>query len=206
MTILFPLQRWQIVKWSTIAIALIFVLILLFYGVNEAGFRIAIRFTARSSCILFLLAFCASSLHRIKTTPFSNWLLRNRRYLGLSMAISHAFHAIAIAGVAILTTENMVPDNLDANLGYGFILLMTITSFKRPAAILGRRNWRILHTLGMYYLWLSFTVAFSSRLSESWLIYTPFVSILILAVVVRLISKNNRSYLKIFFEKSKKSG
>ena len=197
----FPLQRWQIVKWSSMAIALVFALILLFNGIDEASFRIAIRFTARSSCILFLLAFCASSLHRIKKTPFSNWLLGNRRYLGLSMAASHGFHAIAIAGVAILTTENMVRDNLDANLGYGFILLMTVTSFKRPAAILGRRNWRILHTVGMYYLWLSFTVAFSMRLSESWLIYTPFVLILILAVVLRWMPKSTRSYLKVFCKK-----
>ena len=195
MTKLFSLQRWQIVKCSTIVIALIFVLILLFYGVNEASFRIAIRFTARSSCILFLLAFCASSLHRIKTTPFSNWLLSNRRYLGLSMAVSHGFHAIALAGVAILTSENMVRDNLDANLGYAFIILMTITSFKRPAAILGRRNWRILHTLGMYYLWLSFIVAFSTRLRESWLIYPPFVLALILGLILRLIPKKKNQKL-----------
>ena len=195
MTKLFSLQRWQIVKWSTIAIALIFALILLFNGINEAGFRIAIRFTARSSCVLFWLAFCASSLHRIKKTPFSNWLLSNRRYLGLSMAVSHGFHAIAIAGVAILTSENMVRDSFDASLGYVFIILMAITSFKRPAAVLGRRNWRILHTVGMYYLWLSFTVAFGMRLSESWIIYLPFVVALILVVILRLIPKKKRHKL-----------
>ena len=195
MTKLFLLQRWQIVKWSTIAIAFVFALILLSNNVNEASFRIAIRFTARSSCVLFLLAFCASSLHGIKKTPFSHWLLNNRRYLGLSMAISHGFHAIAIAGVAILTSENMVPDSLDASLGYVFIILMTITSFKRPAAVLGRRNWRILHTIGMYYLWLSFTVAFGMRLSESWLIYPPFVLALILVAILRIIPKKKRHKL-----------
>lgn len=73
-------------------------------------------------------------------------------------------------------------------MGYLFIVLMTITSFERPAAILGRRNWRILHTVGMYYLWLSFTYAFSERLYESWLIYTPFVAVLILALSLRFIT------------------
>ena len=101
------------------------------------------------------------------------------------MAVSHGFHAIAIAGVAILTSENMVRDNHLANLGYVFIILMTITSFNRPAAILGKRNWRILHTVGMYYLWLSFTFSFAKRLTESWLIYFPFVFILILAFLLR---------------------
>jgi len=181
------LQKWQIVKSSTTIIAIVFCLILLVNGINEDSFRIAIRFTARSSCVLFLLAFLASSLRRLKPTSISRWLVANRRYLGLSMAISHGFHAIAIAGVAILTEENMVRDNHGANLGYLFIILMTITSFPRPAAILGRRGWRILHTVGMYYLWLSFTVAFSERLNESWLLYSPFISALILVLIVRFV-------------------
>jgi methionine sulfoxide reductase heme-binding subunit len=181
-----PTQKWQIVKWSTIFITTIFALILLLHGINEPSFRIAIRFTARSSCILFLLAFCASSLHRFKSTSLTNWLLRNRRYLGLSMAVSHGFHAVAIAGVAILASENMVRDNHSANLGYLLIILMTLTSFERPAAILGRRNWLILHRVGMYYLWLSFTYAFSQKLNESWLIYGPFLIVLIIAITIRI--------------------
>ena len=192
MNTIFALQRWEIVKWSTIIIGAVFALILLFNGINEASFRIAIRFTARSSCILFLLAFCASSLRKFQSTPLTNWLLKKRRYLGLSMAISHGYHAIAIAGVAILTSENMVRDNHGANLGYVFIILMTITSFEAPAAILGRRNWLILHTVGMYYLWLSFIYAFSERLNESWLIYSPFITILILSITLRFISLKNR--------------
>jgi len=184
--------QWQIVRCVTIFIATVFGFILSTNGINEASFRIAIRFTARSSCILFLLAFTASSLHRLAPSYTSNWLLQNRRYLGLSMAISHGFHAVAIAGVAVLTSENMVRDNHLANLGYIFIIVMTITSFKRPAALLGKRNWRILHTLGMYYLWLSFTFSFAKRLSESWLIYAPFVILLILAIVLRLLPSKHK--------------
>ena len=192
MTTIFAIKKWQIVKWSTIIILTTFALILLNNGFNEASFLIAIRFTARSSCILFLLAFCASSLRKFSSTPLTNWLLGNRRYLGLSMAISHGFHAVAIAGVAILTSENMVRDNHGGNLGYVFIILMTITSFKRPAAILGRRNWRIVHTVGMYYLWLSFTYSFSLRLNESWSIYLPFVAALICALILRWIPAKKR--------------
>ena len=182
-------SKWQIVKYATVFLATAFAFILFVNGVNESSFRIAIRFTARSSCILFLLAFSASSWRRFTATSVTNWLLQNRRYLGLSMAICHGFHAMAIAGVAILTSENMVRDNHLATLGYIFIILMSITSFKRPAAILGRRNWRILHTVGMYYLWLSFITAFSEKLTESWLIYLPFTALLILAFILRLLLK-----------------
>jgi methionine sulfoxide reductase heme-binding subunit len=182
-----PIQRWQIVQWSTLIIATVFMVILLVEGMKEDSFRLLIRFTARSSCILFLLAFIASAWQKLKPSKVSQWLLQNRRYFGLSMAISHGFHAVAIAGVAVLTSENMVRDNFGANLGYIFILLMTITSFPRPAALLGRRSWKILHTLGMYYLWLSFTVAFTEKLGESWLFYTPWVIALISALILRMI-------------------
>ena len=192
MSKILSLQKWQLVKYSTVFIASVFVFILLFNGINESSFRIAIRFTARTSCILFLAAFCASSLRQISSNSLTNWLSSNRRYLGLSMAVSHGFHAVAITGVAVLTSENMVRDNHGATLGYVFILLMTITSFKSPAAILGRRNWKILHTVGMYYLWLSFTIAFSERLNESWFIYIPFVTVLILALILRLIQRNRK--------------
>lgn len=191
-----PIQKWQIVQWSTLIIATVFILILLVEGMKEESFRLLIRFTARSSCILFLLAFIASAWQKLKPSQASNWLLQNRRYLGLSMAMSHGFHAIAIAGVAILTSENMVRDNFGANLGYIFILLMTITSFKRPAAVLGRRNWKILHTLGMYYLWLSFTVAFVEKLAESWLFYAPWVAMSISALIFRLLMLVKRSRLR----------
>ena len=191
MTIALKFNKWQIVKYVTIFITTVFTFILFSNGINEPSFRIAIRFTARSSCILFLLAFVASSLRHIAPGSVNNWLLQNRRYLGISMAISHAFHAIAIAGVAILTSENMVRDNHLASLGYVFIILMTITSFKRPADILGKRNWRILHAVGMYYLWLSFIVAFAERLTASWLIYFPFVFALILGFLLRFVTAKN---------------
>ena len=181
------LQKWQIVNFAAIAIATVFISILAFKGTNEASFRILIRLTARSSAVLFLLAFTASPLQRLKPSNLSNWMLRNRRYFGLSMAISHGFHAVAIAGVAVLTSESMVGrDSLDASLGYVFIFLMTITSFPYPAAILGRRNWKVLHTVGMYYLWLSFTVAFGSRIAEAWLFYLPVTVILIATLMLRV--------------------
>lgn len=182
-----PIQKWQIVQWSTLIIATVFALILLAQGMREDSFRLLIRLTARSSCILFLLAFIASAWQKLKPSKVSQWLLQNRRYFGLSMAISHGFHAVAIAGVAVLTSENMVRDNFGANLGYVFILVMTITSFQRPAALLGRRSWKILHTVGMYYLWLSFSVAFGTRIGESWLFYTPWVIVLISALILRLV-------------------
>lgn len=180
-------QGWNLVKNSAIIIFSLFILILIFHGINKPSMRIAIRLTARTSCILFLLAFSASSLRRLKSNKLTQWLLRNRRYLGLSMAVSHGFHAIAIIGAVMLSTGEISTDNHGGNLGYFFIIAMTITSFSYPASFLGDRGWKILHTVGMYYLWLAFIVTFSEKLSESMVIYLPFVSLLTIAIALRLI-------------------
>ncbi|GAB4235921.1 MAG: hypothetical protein Kow0049_20760 [Stanieria sp.] len=94
---------------------------------------------------------------------------------------------IAIIGAAILSTGEIPTDNHGGNLGYFFIVAMTITSFSYPASFLGDRGWKILHTLGMYYLWLAFIVTFSKGLAKSMIIYLPFVSLLIMAIALRLI-------------------
>jgi len=181
-------QGWHIVGWSTLVIGIMFVLILLIHGINEQGMRVAIRATARTSCLLFLSAFVASTLRRIWSSKLTEWLRTNRRYLGVSFAVSHAYHALAIIGLAIATAEDAVQTDHGGNLGYFLIIAMTATSFRSTAAWLGHRAWQILHTVGMYYLWLAFTYAFSLRLNESILIYTPFVGLLILAMMLRLIA------------------
>ena len=183
----YRLQGWNIVGWTTLSISIIFLGILIVHGINEQSMRIAIRTTARTSCLLFLCAFVASSLRYFWSTKITRWLRVNRRYLGVAMAASHGFHAVAIVGLAVLTADSSLSNNHGGNLGYFFIIAMTATSFPSTAALLGHRNWKILHTVGMYYLWLAFIYTFSYGLQESLSIYLPFVSLLAIAFLLRLI-------------------
>ena len=41
--------------------------------------------------------------------------------------------------------------------------------------------------MGLYYLWLAFVYSFGKRIEELRLIYLPFVSLLIIAIALRLI-------------------
>jgi sulfoxide reductase heme-binding subunit YedZ len=100
----FALQGWRIVGFSALTVGTIVGAIWLFHGIDEQGMRMAIRATGRTSTILFLSAFVASSLHKLWSTPLSVWLLKNRRYLGISMAVSHTYHAIALFGLWIVTS------------------------------------------------------------------------------------------------------
>ncbi len=183
-------QKWSIVGFSALAIAAMLASILLIHGVDEQSMRIAIRATARTSCILFVSAFIASSVRKIWSNQLSTWLLKNRRYLGVSFAVSHGFHALAIIGLAIVTPHSAVETDHGGNLGYLFIIALTATSFDRTAKLLSPNAWKILHTVGAYYLWLALTYPFSMGLvdRQSIHIYLPFVALLVFAVVLRLFS------------------
>ncbi len=180
------LQRWNIVGFSALIIGIMVAIIWLIYGIDEQGMRMAIRATARTSYILFLGAFVASALRRIWSNSFTAWLLKNRRYLGISMAVSHTYHAIAILGLWFATSGVTPKFDPGGALGYLFLIAMTITSFERPAAWIGQPAWKILHTTGMHFFWLAFTLEFSLRIQESMLIYLPLVILLVLAIMLRL--------------------
>lgn len=183
-------QKWNIVGFSALAIAAMLASILLIHGIDEQSMRIAIRATARTSCILFVSAFIASSVRKIWSNQLSTWLLKNRRYLGVSFAVSHGFHALAIIGLAIVTPHTAVETDHGGNLGYLFIIALTATSFDRTAKLLSPNAWKILHTVGAYYLWLALTYPFIMKLvdRQSISIYLPFVALLVFAIVLRLFS------------------
>jgi DMSO/TMAO reductase YedYZ heme-binding membrane subunit len=156
------------------------------------GVRLAIRLTARTSLTLFLLAFTASALSRLCPVPFTRWLRANRRYIGVSFAISHLVHAVAIIALVQLDYHlfrqiTNIGAYIGGGLAYMFILLMTLTSFDRTMALIGRNIWISLHTIGMWYIWLSFSLNFGKRIPGNSLYLIP-VSLIVLAMVIRLVA------------------
>jgi hypothetical protein len=191
----FALHGWRIVGFSMLTVGTIVGVIWLFHGIDEQGMRMAIRATARTSTILFLGAFVASPLRKLWSTPLSAWLLKNRRYLGISMAVSHTYHAIALFGLWIVTAGAAPQLGLLGTFGYVLLIAMTVTSFKRPAAWLGKPGWKILHTTGMHFFWLGLLFEYSSNLPKSMLIYSPFVILLVLAMMLRLAASRKQKEL-----------
>ncbi|AFY96556.1 Ferric reductase like transmembrane component [Chamaesiphon minutus] len=179
------MKGWPIVMTVTIALGVAVVAILSSMGLTETSTLILVRLTARSSCLLFLLAFIAAPLRRLWQSPLSLWMVQNRRFLGLSMAVSHTYHAIAFSTLQLAIRQQAFSANPLAILGYAFLLAMTITSFSATAKVIGRRAWRVLHTAGMYYFWLIFAVEFGRRARLEWgyLFLTLLVSI---AMLVRI--------------------
>ncbi len=156
------------------------------------GVRMVIRFTARTSLVLFCLAFSAAALARLWPNAWTKWQRRNRRYLGVSFAASHGLHAVAIAVFARMDPAGFADaTNLASyvfgGIGYAFIVAMTATSFDRTAAAIGPRAWRVLHLSGGYYLWFQFMVSFGKRIPGMPL-YSLFLVPLLVVMALRLIA------------------
>jgi len=156
------------------------------------GLRMVIRFTARTSLLLFCLAFSAVALVRLWPNAWTHWQRRNRRYLGVTFAASHAIHAVAITAFAMLDRAGFAAatsavSTIFGGIGYLVIIALTVTSFDRTAALLGTRAWRRLHLIGGYYLLLQFTISFGKRIPEMPL-YALFLVPLAAVFALRMIS------------------
>ncbi len=153
------------------------------------GVRLLIRLTARTSLVLFLAAFTASSAAARWPGPVTRWMRGRRRPLGLAFALSHAIHLAAIVAFARLDhpayeVATRMTSLAAGGLAYAFIAAMAATSSDAAVAWLGARAWRRLHWLGAWFVWISFAVAFGKRVPQS-PVYAAPLALLLLALAVR---------------------
>ncbi|WFU74671.1 hypothetical protein [Bradyrhizobium sp. CB2312] len=185
-------EGWRLLVVFTLSLIALSLWIASMRQFEVEGVRMVIRFTARSSLLLFCLAFSAAALARLWPNGWTRWQRRNRRYLGLSFAASHAIHAVAIVAFASMDPAGFAEATSAASfifggIGYGFIIAMSATSFDRTAALIGPRAWRALHLAGGYYLWFQFMVSFGKRVPAMPL-YAAFLVPLLVVMALRLIA------------------
>ncbi|MBI2963557.1 MAG: hypothetical protein HYY35_07365 [Deltaproteobacteria bacterium] len=161
------LKGWRLVGWAALVLVTMAAAIVTAHGLTTQGMGALLRATARTSALLLLAAFVATPARVARPGPASRWLVENRRYIGVSFAVSHAVHLLAIIGLAVVARQgpgwNVA---VLGGIGYLFIAAMTATSFDRTAAWLGQRRWKRLHTTGLYYLWMTFTLSFLGSASR----------------------------------------
>jgi hypothetical protein len=118
-----------------------------------------IRFSVQLAVPWLYLAFVASSLHTLLPGPFSRWLMRNRRIVGLCFAAGMAWQLVFILWLVLghrdyyLEEAYSVYDLAEQVPGYFILIAMTLTSFRPGRQWLTGRQWRILHKGGIYFLW-----------------------------------------------------
>ena len=191
------MNGWRLVGTLSLLLGAMTLYLVASQGWDIDGVRLAIRATARTSLVLFVAAFTASAMVELLPSEATQWQRRNRRYLGVSFAVSHFIHLGAIISLATLDTTlswklTNVTTIVLAGTAYLFIAAVAATSFDRTAAWLGPRKWRLLHLVGGWYIWISFAVAVGKRVPlDSF--YWPMAALVLAAAIVRLLAMHQRS-------------
>ncbi len=126
---------------------------------SALGVSSMIQFSVRLAVPWLFIAFCASSLVVIFPGEFSRWVLRNRRMFGLCFASGMAWQLFFIVWLVVGHFDYYMEEAydylslLEQVPGYVLLIAMTITSFGFGRSKLSPKQWKILHTGGIYFIW-----------------------------------------------------
>jgi len=181
---------WDVVKIAVGIPFLLYATCFFFIGFNEDGTRAAIAWSAKISFTLFCLAFAASTAHLRIRNSLSFWWLMNRKYFGISFAINHLLHLsflVILQQVFHPVFDLAAGTSLVAGgLAYLFIVLMLLTSFETFAKYLSQKNWKLLHTIGGYWIWVIFMSTYFKKVMNVGVSFLPFVLVLIFVLLLRI--------------------
>ena len=153
-----------------------------------------IRLSVQFASPWIYIAFVTSALTTLFPNAFSKWLLRNRRYTGLSFAAGFGWQAVFIAVLLTLYPAHYwddlhkASDLLGRSLSYIFLLALTITSFLSVRRKMSRAQWHWLHLIGIWYFWAAIWVSYAEQaLSQNAkTIDVVFAVLGLLALILRL--------------------
>jgi sulfoxide reductase heme-binding subunit YedZ len=184
---------------AAIATAIVVVATLGGDGAQETRFAALTAGTARLAFPIFAVAFTASALCMLLPSPATRWLVRNRRHLGLAFAFVHFIHLGAL--VALNAERDTVPDTVTlvgGGLAYLFVLAMALTSSDAAQRLL-RGNWRRLHVIGGWWIWVVFTQSYAGRVvggAEPWNVYVLLTAVAVAIPLLRFVAWRKRRALE----------
>jgi hypothetical protein len=164
--------RAAVLRWAPPALLLMVAAILLTQGWGEPGVREVVRWTARTSLVLFCLAFVSWGL-----AP-SSWPVRHRSGLLSALALSHGLHLMAIAALALHTGGANLAERASRLAGGGLAYAVIFLGAWRPASAWVK--W------GSFWVWTVFLVSYLPRAVEAPMPFGLAVAVLAAAMAVRL--------------------
>lgn len=189
------LYGWNLTKFISVLLFINVISIVLLNDINnKETVSVLIRSTAKLSFILFMSAFVASSLHHYIKNRLTRWLLQNRRYIGVSFAVSHYLHLGALILMTLHIDFNVFEDRglFRTAIGataYAFITLMTITSFDSTRNLFGEKNWIRIHTIGGYLIWIIFAKSYLLDLTSPIRIFFALIAVSVLVLRISVLLK-----------------
>jgi methionine sulfoxide reductase heme-binding subunit len=191
-----PMTRWKLFGVLTVIVTLFAAIACAMAPDRVQSLQYAIRATARTSFLLFLVVFSAASLVKLLPSAPARALVRERRYIGLSFAASQFLHAVALiiyvrTAPEAFWTGRTPATNIPGSIGYLMILLLTVTSFAMPARLVGPENWKRLHRVGVWILAVIFAGSFLTRAHQHAAYLVPglvMVAAMLLRMTVRFVA------------------
>tara|TARA_Y100001947_G_scaffold72912_1_gene61672 strand:+ start:164 stop:772 length:609 start_codon:yes stop_codon:yes gene_type:complete len=154
-------------KWfSSVIVFNIFLIVWLGFAENSnESLMLWARHTARISFAYFLLSFSASSLHYFFSNTLTKFIRHQRRYIGLSFALAHTIHLVALTSFFIVREENPgIVTLIGGGLGYVLVYAMALTSNDNAVKKLGLKRWKQIHWFGANYIAVIFAFTYVGKL------------------------------------------
>lgn len=156
-------------------------------GWTREGVLAGTAVTARWAFPFFIAAWTASSLARLWPGGWRTALLRRRRAVGLAFAANHFVHlGFVVAAVSSFGVTRPLFVYLAGGGAYVMIAAMALTSNDAAQRALGNRTWKLLHTVGGWWVFVIFTNSYVSRLMEKPAIAGPAVALIATALTLRI--------------------
>ena len=131
--------------------------------------------------------FYARAWHQLRPSAASRWAVRNRRYLGLAFATAHLVHLVRAHALQRGDGPGAGPrDAGRRRRRLRVIAAMAATSNDWSVRTLGARNWKRLHTVGIFWIWGVFTFSYFGRVAEGQLFFVPFLAVALAGLALRL--------------------
>ena len=187
---------WRLAALLLAGTILWYALIFLWGGITQESTRLAIRWSARFAVVFFCGAFGASALQYFFKTSFTFWLRMNRKYLGITFAITHLLHLSFL----VLLQKQFHPvfdlaktsSLLAGGTAYFFVVAMLFTSFDTFSKRLTPKQWKILHTIGGWWIWAIFFNSYGKNALK----YLGYMLVFLLLAVIAVLK------LVVFFRKN----
>ena len=127
--------------------------------INGPAVSAMIQYSVWWSVPWLYLAFATSSIRNLFPGIISTWLMRYRRFFGLCFSMGMAWQLTFIVWLVFGFTDHyinevyLLSDVIIQIPGYIFLITMSVTSLYPVRRRMNLKHWRLLHKVGIYFLW-----------------------------------------------------